>query len=430
MTTILLLILSLLCLALIAWGMNAKGRYYEFPFLAGGTFVSFVLPQLIGLRNSQELPDGALDKTILMAILCAGMCYCGYAWRGRPLERFNWPLVDQKLILVSALLTLVGAYFFFAISRLPEDVRENSSWTGLPVAYLFFAQVLGYGFAIAMTLFADKRSNAALGIAIFAGLFYLDRIFLSGRRGVTLEFVFVIMLSLWFGRRLALPRPVVLLALVLGTLALHSTGDYRVVAADEGADRWKRVKDIAFMENLQKQLTEGGSEMANAVYSIAATERNGSYDFGVFHWNTLVFNYVPAQLLGDEFKQSLMIPLEDADAYKMYGHQASSGSTFSGLVDAFGSFWYFGCLKFFAIGFVLRRLYVTAMAGHFIAKLCYILMITNALHCITHHTQWFVSPWIHFAIFLLPAVYYARQRPRGLPDGSLAGAVARKPRPA
>ncbi len=430
MTTILLVVLGLLCVALIAWGLRAKGRYFEFPFLAGGTFISFVLPQLIGLQSNHELPPGALDQTIVMAILCAGMCYGGYAWRDRPLEKFNWPLLDQKLIYASSALTVVGAYFFFAISRLPEDVRESSSWTGLPVAYHFFAQALGYGFAIAMTLFADKGSKAALGVAMFAALFYLDRIFLSGRRGVTLEFVFVILLALWFGRRLALPRPIILAGLVLGTLALHSTGDYRAVAADEGGDRWKRVKDIAFMENLQKQLTEGGSEMANAVYSIAATERSGSYDFGVFHWNTLVFNYVPAQLLGEEFKQSLLVPLEDADAYKMYGHQASSGSTFSGLVDAFGSFWYFGCLKFFVIGFVLRRLYAAAMAGHFIAKILYMLMITNALHCITHHTQWFVSPWVHFTIFLFPALYYARPRIRATPRGSLAGALGESPRPA
>ena len=62
MTTILLLIFALVCCALIAWGMRGKGRFYEFPFLAGGTFVGFILPQLIGLQHNDSLPDDDAQK--------------------------------------------------------------------------------------------------------------------------------------------------------------------------------------------------------------------------------------------------------------------------------------------------------------------------------------------------------------------------------
>lgn len=428
MTESLIIIFAGICLGLIAWGMRGPGRFYEFPFLAGGTFTGFVLPQLIGLRNNENLPDGALDKTLFMSILCASMCFAGYMWRCRPMGRMNWQFSETKLIRVSGLLVLVGAYFFFSISRLPEEVKEISTWSGLPVAYLFFAQVLGYGFAITFLLFARTNSRRALAIAIFAGLFYMDRIFLAGRRGVALEFVFVILLSLWFGRRFALPRPIVMAGLIFGVLALHSTGDYRAATVNEDESKWTQIKNIAFVENLNGQLTAGGSELENAVYSIAATDQTAEFDYGIFHWNTLVFNYVPAQILGDEFKQSLTIPLENTDTYSLFGHTPSLGSTVTGMVDAFGSFWYFGCLKFFIIGFVVRRIYAAALEGHFVAQIFYMLIITDALHSITHHTQWFVSPWVHMSIFLMPALYYARDFSRVIVSGdSMASVLLEEP---
>jgi hypothetical protein len=164
------------------------------------------------------------------------------------------------------------------------------------------------------------------------------------------------------------------------------------------------------VENLQQQLQEGGSELENAVYEIAATEEAGSFDYGIFHWNELVFNYVPAQLFGDEFKQSLLIPIEIADSYTSFGHLSPTGSTPTGLVDCFRSFGYFGCLKFFFIALILRKLYSAAKQGHLVARVAYMLIITSALHTITHHTQWFISPWVHMGIFLLPALYFAGRR--------------------
>ena len=41
-----------------------------------------------------------------------------------------------------------------------------------------------------------------------------------------------------------------------------------------------------------------------------------------------------------------MFPLPD-EAMRVFGYRAKYGSTVTGLVDSFGSFWYFGCFKFF-----------------------------------------------------------------------------------
>ena len=76
----------------------------------------------------------------------------------------------------------------------------------------------------------------------------------------------------------------------------------------------------------------------------------------------------------------------------------------------------------------VRRIYAAALEGHFVAQVFYMLIITDALHAITHHTQWFISPWVHMSIFLMPALYYARDFSRGIASGdSMASVLLEKP---
>src|SRR4029077_995134 len=105
----------------------------------------------------------------------------------RPWRTFDWKFDERKLLLASAVLSLLGAYFYYAITRLPPEMTEASQWTGLPVAYLFIARMLTYGFAIAVLLFAHNRSPLALLVALFGAAFYLDRIIFAGRRAELIE---------------------------------------------------------------------------------------------------------------------------------------------------------------------------------------------------------------------------------------------------
>lgn len=40
---------------------------------------------------------------------------------------------------------------------------------------------------------------------------------------------------------------------------------------------------------------------------------------------------------------------------QMFVHTSNTGSTVTGLIDAFHSFWFFGAIKFFVIGFIMGR---------------------------------------------------------------------------
>ena len=74
----------------------------------------------------------------------------------------------------------------------------------------------------------------------------------------------------------------------------------------------------------------------------------------------------------------MMLDIGNA-ASGLFWHQAHTGSTNTGLADAFSSFWFFGSLIFFGIGYIMNRWYRAASAGNFTAQLVVILTITPNL---------------------------------------------------
>ena len=411
------------CVVLLAQGMLARGAIYGYPFLAGAVFAGYVLPQLLGLANERFLPSGALESTLVMIILCATMCWLGAAMAHPTNRKPDWIYDDRRLLVAAAVLSLLGGYFYYAISRLPAEMTENTQWTGLPVAYLFFARMLTYGFAIAVLMFARNGSRVALLLAIFGASFYFDRIVIGGRRADTGEFVMIILLAWWFQRNRCVPRPLMLAGLVIGTLLINSTGEYRSASGKEEGPKWDEIASIDFVGNLQKLTEQGGPELTNAVYIIAAVGRTMEFDLGASHWNLLVFAYVPAQLVGTEFKEALYLPIS-SPAYEQFFYTPVLGSTLTGFSDAFASFWYFGCLKFFLIAYCMQKLWWAARGGSLSAQLLYMLIPMQALEAITHSTQNFLSPWVHMAVFLLPAIYFARLP---VPSPRLQGADSGNP---
>jgi len=401
----LLLILLASCVGLLCSGMRRRGGIFEYPFLAGATFLGFVLPQMPSLADDPHLPADAFARVAFFTILCVLACGLGWAAGTRPLTALCWSLDERRVIRLAALMSVAGGVFYYKLSTLPKESLNASLYTGLPVAYLFFAKMLSYGLYLAVVCLMRRRSRLAAGVALFGGVLLLHRIVILGRRGELAELLLAVTLSVWFARGIAVPRAFALVGVLLAGLALNSTGDYRAIAAGQEGQQWSELSKIDIVGNFMDVLKNGGPEMRNAVLRINAVDRLMSFDFGVFHWNTLVFNFVPAQLVGSDVKESLFITMP---AQYSRDYDPPTGSTETGMADAFASFWYFGFLKFVLIAYMLGRLYRTAMMGYLPAQVIYILSIAPALLAITHHTQWVISTWVHILLCLLPGLAMTR----------------------
>lgn len=407
MNWLLVIILAGMSLYLVGMGLGGKGKIYEFPFFAGATFLGFVLPQLPALANDPFLPDGAFETTLLFTILCAASVGWGWKIGNRPLRSLRWRFDEGRLLWVAAALSLVGAYFYYKLSRLPKEVLDSSQWTGLPIMYLFFGTLLTYGFVIAVMSYMRSASKVSLFIALFGSLLILDRIVIAGRRGEIAQFILSIGLAAWFYRGVALPRAIALVLALAAGLALNSASDYRSITMGDTNNKLSKLTDINIIRNFEEEWKYGGPEMRNALLRIYWADQSKIFDYGLFHWNTLVFNFVPAQIVGAELKQSLTIKIPGSEGPD---YHPPTGSTETGMADAFASFWFFGAIKFFVLGYALGRLYRSAMAGSEVARLLYILSVVPGMLCITHHTQWIVSSWVNIALMLLPWLALARAK--------------------
>ncbi|MEN5299957.1 hypothetical protein ABE530_16640 [Brucella sp. TWI559] len=401
--------LTWIFVGLVAWflagGLLFKAeRMYQFPFLAGVMTFGFLLPQIPALMHDPFLPSGAYAKTMLMGILSLLMLALGWRMTNRPIGMLRMSFSERRLIWAAVLLSAFGAVFYFLLSRLPGDISIGMQMTGMPVVYLFFAQLMPYGLAIALLCFARRPSWLALAIIIFDLIFYLDRILVTGKRAEAIQLLLMILLPFWFYHRLVVPRILMALGILAGTFLMTSMGDYRQITRAASGFVLDDIMQIDYAANFTETLERGGLEMRNAVQRIDEIDRRLEFDYGKFHWNRVIFTFVPAQLVGAKLKEALQFdtPKPSRD------YNPLTGTTETGLVDAFASFWYFGAFKFLLLAWVMRRLWETAMAGEMLGQLIYMLSIVPAMHAISHQTDWVIPVWIHMAIFLIPVLWLCR----------------------
>jgi hypothetical protein len=414
--TVLIAVFLLECLLIFGWGLKKRERLIQYPFLAAAVFAGWVLPQIIGLSFYNNIPGAGLEKTVLMAILCLGALWCGYNLTAEPSHMLWWKLDRRRMVLGSVFLCVVGAYFAYRVSLLAATVtvETGGQWTGIITIYEFMSHVIGIAMVIALIAHLKRPSWQSLAVLVFCAAYYAERIFIGGRRAAMIQVAMMLLMSLWFQRRIMLPRWLVVVAFIAGALVVNSIGEYRGIMLGEDRTTWSGagatdVAKIDFFGNFVDAMTgqRGNYEVTNAAMNIEAADRLGRYDFGLSLWNSLVDRFVPGQLIGTDIKQALKVDLDDP-AYTLFRYVPQIGSTETGLTSAFLSFWYCGCIEFFLIGLFMGRWYRSAVGGNIAAQIVMMLMITPALESITHSAEEFVYTLVSLCVFLLPVFLYAR----------------------
>lgn len=405
MNAALVVIVALLCAVMLFLGFARRGAIYEFPFLAAAMSAAFILPQLPGLSGNIFLPADGFARAVIFMIGCLTMAWIGWGVSSRPLISQPMPLSESRLLIAAALLSSAGAAFYIAVGRLPPETMISVAISGVPVVLLFFSKMLVIGFAIAVLCAARRLSTPAILIALGDTVLYLDRVYVTGKRGEAFEFILIVALGVWFQTRRALPRAIVAVMLVAGVIGLTSTEHYRAMTRRGESPGFEDIAKIDFLGNFETLVAAGGEEFQNAIMQMDFVARTQQYDYGLYHWNELVMAFVPAQVVGVATKRSFLIEVGGSiDRF----YEPLYGTTNTGLYDAFTSFGYLGALKFFLVAWLMRRIYRGAMSGDATSQLIYMLSALPAMHVFSHHTNWILTAWIQMAMFIGPALLYAR----------------------
>lgn len=416
MTWFLVAMLSFLCLALAAWGLKEKSHLLQFPFLSAVAVAIQFIPAILVLGKPDNLDsalgENALNRVVAMAILCLLMTAFGYFVKTDPPKVLLWQVQTNRFLTGATFLVIASVFFGFLLSRLPAEELGASQWSGRPVFYLFFASVGVYGATVALLVFTKTWDKRAFVLMIPWTISSLSLMIFYGRRGVTAAFCFAIACALWFNRKWMLPRSLAVVV-ILG-FAVYSAviGDYRRIMKDDSSDKINNIKGINVAEKLEEEgiRNDQCEELKNAAYIMAAYSKSGRYDLGVTFYNAIIGQYVPRQLVGEEFKKALMGVTPDEVVKDEYNYSFTTGSCHTGVADVFASFWYFGSLVFFVIGYVMRRIWEGAERGYIVHQFLYVNMLALILGVFNGDIASFITPWIHILVFAGPVFVFARDR--------------------
>jgi hypothetical protein len=309
----------------------------------------------------------------------------------------------------------------------PLEARQRSNWSGPLTIIAFFLSLGVIGLYLSLLVAMRERSlrsfalagvNVALGgVGAFIGL----------RRGPLVEFGVAAIAALWFGARKRVPIWLLAVGFAGAALVTYAIGPLRS-AASEIAERtgssagllspevWQQVDFAAEIERAARH----APDFANAAYLIDVANRWGEFTHGRQSWDALVFRWVPAQIVGADFKSALMFQQGSdlAEIEANYGYTTTGGTTSTGFGFAYQEFGAFGFVYFLLIGIVMGRLWSRAETGDVWAQTLYTAFAGGALHSVTHHAMWLIVqiPLYLLAVLLLRLAAGRRAR-HGPPIG-------------
>lgn len=434
MTEVSILATAVMAVAAMIGALKRPGGCLRYSFLCGALYLAWIVPQLVGLSAGEFLtPENGFLWLSIMVVLCLGASLVG--WRiGTRQERslVSLPPIRDDDNIAQLFWPVVGltAFMFLLhamIGLQPLEDLARTQWSGPLTIIVFFLSLSAISLYLSLRIALRKRSPGALLLAGANIMLSGTSAFIAMRRGEIIDFGVAATAVLWFGARRRVPVALLATAVVGMIVVTYAIGPLRsaanAVQARAGTsvgllspEVWAQVDFAEELRNSSRQAVD----LSNAAHLIDYTNRWGDFSYGQRSWDRLVFQWVPAQILGADFKNSLMF--RQGSEYEQletaYGYVAVGGTTTTGFGFAYQEFGPFGFVYFLIIGIVMGRLWSRAETGDLWAQALYVSFAGYALLSVTHHAMWLIVqiPLFLLAVFVLKRMTrnnFHRRRPIG-----------------
>lgn len=403
-----------------------RGGYVTLPFLTSLLFLIWYLPQGWAILAYPWIDPSSLVRLFFMSLLCFWAMMIG--WR-KGLGRWHRPLplnlpVRRLLVPVYAI-TLVTIAMHLLIELQPPEVRAIGEWTGIITIFAFFASMGVVSMALSTAMVLQSRDPATVVVFLLNLSAYLPLVLIYFRRANTFEFGLAILLGLLFVRDRAIPRTLLLLLGILAFFFVNGVGQLRSLSGAYALNAkgsievrlptLQEIAEIDWLDAVDRSDSVEISEVMNAVKGMEAVTRFSYFTLGAQFWNQLIFAYIPGQLLGHEFKRSLMIGKDALDiAREQMSFERHTGTTQTGFVAPYHDFWFLGCIVWYLTGYVMGLFMKHAQNGSLIAFTLYASTISYAVHVTTHFGYYLFSQSVLILIAVLFVKFWLRLSHRSL----------------
>ncbi len=411
---------------MIIWSLKSPDRIYQFPLFAGGAWLFYIVPQVIGIiNNPKTIPSGivndyGIELAILMACLCALASFIGYLKRSkRALLRKKVDVLSINKVFISGLLLGGIAYFaYYQLITLSGGFNSyinggNYSlvWRGLPVMYAFLMALNWPALMLCLMATLKKPSIVKWFFIILLSIQPIISITMLGRRSHFVTYFLIIGISIFFIRRWSPPKYIVVAAMISALTFVLVAPNFRGESSLQG--KIEKIKDTSISHEYSTLLEGQGFLEFMVPIAIIPTLNNAlEFGYGRGFYNTMVQNWVPSRLVGRNFKKSLYAPTVNIQ-YLMqtqYGWSIPYGSNPTGIGDAFVEFWFFGVMLYYLLGRFFRAVWDRAvLCGSFFSMIFYVALIPLGMETVFGSFTQFPSRILYLLIFLYPLLIFCKR---------------------
>jgi len=394
----------ILTMYFVAKGFLSPGPgYFALPTLFAIIILFWVVPQVWSIRATFQYHDQSLSTIYLMTILAMLGTAVGWSQGKAHGRRRHFRIPNRQLLFGTAIvLTAISGITTLLIRDQGEGI--GGLQTGIITIFLFFNNLKIVALFLSFYLALRHRSRASLVLVAINLLIYAPLILLYFRRRAMVELALCIILSLWFARGFLVPRVIILSVLPAAFLMMFGVGALRTLAMVDGGWSYLSFADLRTIDFFALTPFAGEArapELLNAVHLAQLSDLYGIHTFGTETWNRFIHQWIPAQIVGADTKISLMFPdTISSNLYTRFNYSISTGSTNTGIGEAYLEFWYFGALFFTLTAYFMGRWWAQAHRGDPWAMAFFVAGMTPALISITNYASYFYNVMLLFLIMI------------------------------
>ena len=334
--------------------------YLQFPFIMALVSIGVELPQLTTIYAQPALYPPNLIPSLLFTMITTNIAFViGYEMAVKKPKHETYFIQIDFSSFYFFLLIYCLCGFVCLIMYDGNQYQQNQD----NVIQIFLKTFSNVAFAISLSAIIRGENSISTKFILFLSIIPIIgyAFFIKGSRTetMTLFLSLVYFLGKKYEQHRYRLRFVVLCFFFIGTILSSSIALLRNVM--KGNENFDLITSDLVVNEFEKSFTmsysDWGMDLGNAAYAIEFCKENNDYDYGYGQvWNTIIQDFLPKRLIGENIKESFLIPYR----YMPYTDELRSGTTvMTCYFSCFSAFSYFGSILafFFAyfIGIIWRK---------------------------------------------------------------------------
>lgn len=421
-------IIILLILVLVAMFLHGivRHNYHINPiFLSSIVFGGYLLPQII---EYQSVYEGYSESEIFlvavsMSIACLIFFSLGlFNVSTKVPKSSNVSFLEQskyKLILVFYAFLGVSSKIYLIRNGAEATFVNSGQWSGFITIVAFMAKSLIFCYFFSLYVLCKKGFKSTrffktlflVSIAVF-----ITEIVVFGRRTALIELTLTTAFVLWFSRGWVPSRKISLIigAGLIGFVTLvpfYREAIYLAVSTDPSLSIVDRfiigLKGMFLMESAYFHVNSGMSDFISSLNIYRTVLSEQTYTYGADAWNIVIHRFIPAQIVGSDFKTALQIA-HNVQISDYYG--AITGAMKTGMAVSFVSFGFVGPILFFVVAKIYGIFYEKATKGDIVFQILCATTLYGLLLIFPSSIYNFHIFVLESFVFLLPFVLFKNNK--------------------